>query len=179
MRNAECGMGKMADVSFTEFIPAIKKIEASALYDDELLENSFLNKFNASDELLILLEEQLKTPNAIDGKAGMSFITNKLVSSLDLHDLEQFIDKKYCETRQRVGINCYDNNSLSASEEVYSSLNRCTKYGIFGNSPSSAFYMDVDTQFDRYIPYSLIFKLDDSKDSKDSNCVCHNKYIRN
>ena len=29
-----------------------------------------------------------------------------------------------------------------------------------------------------YIPYSLIFKLEDSKDSKDSNCVCHNKYIR-
>ena len=61
-------MQEMADVSFTEFIPAIKKIEASALYDDELLQNSFLNKFNASDELLILLEEQLKTPNAIDEK---------------------------------------------------------------------------------------------------------------
>ena len=39
----------MADVSLTEFVPANKKIEASALYDDELLENSFLNKFNASD----------------------------------------------------------------------------------------------------------------------------------
>ena len=49
-------MRKMADVSFIEFIPANKKIEASALYDDELLENSFLSKFNASDELSILHE---------------------------------------------------------------------------------------------------------------------------
>ena len=98
-------MGKMADVSLIEFIPAKKKIEASALYNDELLENSFLNKFNASDELAILHEEQLKTPNALDGNAGMSLITNKLESSLDLHDLEKFIDKKYCETRQRDGIN--------------------------------------------------------------------------
>ena len=31
----------MADVSFTEFIPANKKVEASASHDDELLENSF------------------------------------------------------------------------------------------------------------------------------------------
>ena len=85
----------MADVSFIEFIPANKKVEASASHDHGLLENSFLNKFNASDELLILHEEQLKTPNALDGKAGMSLITNKLESSLDLHDLEQFIDKKY------------------------------------------------------------------------------------
>ena len=61
--------GKMAGVSLIEFIPANKKIEASPLYDDELLENSFLNKFNASDELLILHEEQLKTPNALDGNA--------------------------------------------------------------------------------------------------------------
>ena len=91
----------MADVSLIEFIPANKKIERSTLYDDELLESSFLNKFNASDELLILHEEQLKTPNALDGKAGMSLIANKLESSLDLHDVEQFIDKKYCETRQR------------------------------------------------------------------------------
>ena len=44
-------MRKMADVFLIEFIPANKKIEASTLYDDELLENSFLNKFNASDEL--------------------------------------------------------------------------------------------------------------------------------
>ena len=50
----------MADVSLIEFIPANKKIERSTLYDDELLESSFLNKFNASDELLILHEEQLK-----------------------------------------------------------------------------------------------------------------------
>ena len=83
----------MANFSLIEFIPANKKIEASALYDDELLENSFL-KFNASDELSIIHEKQLKTPNALDGKAGMSLITNKLQSSLDLHDLEQFIDKK-------------------------------------------------------------------------------------
>ena len=71
--------GKMADVSLIKFIPANKKIEASPLYNDELLENSFLNKFNASDGLVILHEEQLKTPNAIDGNAGMSLITNKLV----------------------------------------------------------------------------------------------------
>ena len=44
----------MADVSLIEFIPANKKIEASALYDNVLLENNYLNKFNASDELLIL-----------------------------------------------------------------------------------------------------------------------------
>ena len=30
-----------------------------------------------------------------------------------------------------------------------------------------------------YISNSLIFKLKDSKDLKDSNSVCHNKYIRN
>ena len=68
----------MADVSLIEFIPAKKKIEASALYNDELLENSFLNKFNASDELVIVHEEQLKTPNALDGNAGMSLITNMI-----------------------------------------------------------------------------------------------------
>ena len=33
--------------------------------------------------------------------------------------------------------------------------------------------------FLRHISYSLIFKLKDSKDSKDSNSVCRNKYIRN
>ena len=141
----------MADVSLIEFIPANRKIEASALYNDELLENSFLNKFNASGELVILHEEQLKTPNALDGNAGMSLITNKLESSLDLHDLEKFIDKKYCETRQRDGINRCDRTNLSASEEVQSSLNRSTKYGTFENSPSSAFYMDIDNQFDKDI----------------------------
>ena len=31
----------MADISFTEFIPANKKVEASASHDDGLLENSF------------------------------------------------------------------------------------------------------------------------------------------
>ena len=144
-------MRKMADVSLIEFIPANKKIERSTLYDDELLESSFLNKFNASDELLILHEEQLKTPNVLDGKAGMSLITNKLESSLDLHDLEQFIDKKFCETRQRDETNCYDRNNLSASEEIQSSLNRSTKYGAFENSPFSFFYMDIDTQFDKNI----------------------------
>ena len=80
----------------------------------------------------------------------MSLITNKLKSSLDLHDLEQFIEK-YCEARQRDGIKRYDSNNLSASEEVQSSLNRSTKYGTFKNSPSSAFYIDIDTQFDKYI----------------------------
>ena len=34
-------MGKVANVSLIEFIPANKKIQASALYNDELLENSF------------------------------------------------------------------------------------------------------------------------------------------
>ena len=61
----------MSDVSLIEFIPASKKIEASALYDDELLENNFSSKSNASDELLILHVEQLKTPNALAGNAGM------------------------------------------------------------------------------------------------------------
>ena len=88
----------MTDVSLIEFIPANKKIEASTLHNVELLENSYLNKFNASDKL-ILHEKQLKKPNASGGNAGMSLITNKLKSSLDLHDLEQFIEK-YCETRK-------------------------------------------------------------------------------
>ena len=35
----------------------------------------------------------------------MSLITNKFEPSLDLYDLEQFIDKKYYETRQRDRIN--------------------------------------------------------------------------
>ena len=143
--------GKMTDVSLVEFIPANKKIEASFLHDDELLGNSFLNKFNASDELLILHEEQLKTPNALDGNAGMSLINKKLESSFDLHDFERFIDKNYCETRRRDGINCHDSNNLSASKEVQLSLNRSTKYGTFENSPSSTFYMDIDTQFDEDI----------------------------
>ena len=42
----------MTDVSLIEFIPANKIEEASALHNDGLLENSFLNEFNASDELL-------------------------------------------------------------------------------------------------------------------------------
>ena len=81
----------------------------------------------------------------------MSLITNKLESSLDLHDLEQFIDKKYCETRQRDETNCCGGNNLSASEEVQSSLNRSTKYGTFENSPFSSFYMDIDPRFDKDI----------------------------
>ena len=91
----------MADISLIEFIPANKKVEAGDLHNNGLLETSFLNNFNASDELLILHDEQLKTPNALDGKAGMSVIISKLESSLDLHDLQQFIDKNYCETRQQ------------------------------------------------------------------------------
>ena len=75
--------GKMADLSLIKFIPANKKIEASALYDN-----------------LILHEEQLKTPNVSDGNTGMSLVTNKLECPFDMHDLEQFIEKKYCETRQ-------------------------------------------------------------------------------
>ena len=93
----------------------------------------------------------MKTPNALDGKAGMSLITNKLESSLDLHDLEQFIDKKHCETRQWDETNCYDSNNLSASEKIQSSPNRNTKYGTFQNSPFSSFYMDIGTQFDKDI----------------------------
>ena len=142
------GSGKMIDFSLIGFIPTNKKIEDSALYDDELLESNLLNKFNARDELLILHEEQLKTPNALDGNAGMSLISNKLESSLDLYDIEH---EKYSETRQWDGINCYDSNNLSASEEVKSSLNHSTKYGTFENSPYSAFYMDIDTQFGKYI----------------------------
>ena len=57
----------MAGISLIKFIPANKKIKAGALYDDELLGNSFWNKFNVSDELLILHDEQLKTPNTLDG----------------------------------------------------------------------------------------------------------------
>ena len=79
----------------------------------------------------------MKTPNALDGKAGMSLITNKLESSLDLHDLEQFIDKKYCETRQRYRINCYNSNNLGGSKEIQPSLNRSIKYGTFEYSPYS------------------------------------------
>ena len=31
----------MADISLIEFIPAYKKIESSAIYDDVLLENNY------------------------------------------------------------------------------------------------------------------------------------------
>ena len=139
----------MADVSLIEFIPVNKKVEASALHDNGLLENSFLNKSNARDELLILHEEQLKTPHALDGKASMSLITNNLESSLDLHDLERLIDKSYCETRERYRIDCYNSNNLGTSKEIQSSLNRSTKYGIFEHLPSSNSNMDIDTQFDK------------------------------
>ena len=68
-----------------------------------------------------------------------------------MHDLEQFLDKKYCETRQRDGINRYDSKDLSASDEVLSSLDRSTKYETFENSPSSVFYIDIDAKFDNII----------------------------
>ena len=126
----------MADVTLNEFIPANKKIEASTSNHAELLENTYLNKCNASDELLILHEKQLKTPNISDGNAGVSLITNKLESSLNLHDLEKFIGKKYFETRQQDGTNRYDSNNVSASEKVQSYLDHNTKYRTFGNSPS-------------------------------------------
>ena len=71
--------------------------------------------------------------------------------SLDLHDLEQFIDKKYCDNRQRDGINRYESNNLRVNKEVQSSLDRSTKFGTFLSSPSSAFYMDIDIQFDKDI----------------------------
>ena len=141
----------MTDVSLIEFLSANKKTEASALYDDELLEKCFLNKFDTSDELLIVHKEQLKTPNALDGESGMSLITKKFGSSLVLHDFEQLINKKYCETRQSHETNCRGGNNLSTSEEVQSSLNHSTKYGTFENSPFSSFYMDIDTQFDEDI----------------------------
>ena len=48
-------------------------------------------------------------------------------------------------------INCYDSNNLSACEEVQPSLIRSTKYGTFENSPSSIFYRDIDTLFDKHI----------------------------
>ena len=51
---------------FIEIIPANKKKEASTLYDNELLEKSYLNKFIASNGLLILHEEQLKTIDLYD-----------------------------------------------------------------------------------------------------------------
>ena len=44
----------MADAALIEFFPANKKIEPSALYADDTLENSYLDKFNASNKLLIL-----------------------------------------------------------------------------------------------------------------------------
>ena len=72
-------------------------------------------------------------------------------SSLELHDLEQFTDKKRWKTRQRDGINRYDSNNLSASEEVQSSLDHSIKYGAFGNSPFSVFGIDIDIQFDKDI----------------------------
>ena len=72
-------------------------------------------------------------------------------SSLDLRDLEQFTDKKRWKTRQRDGINRYDSNNLSASEEVQSSLGRSMKYGTFGNSSFSVFGIDIDIQFDKDI----------------------------
>ena len=78
----------MTGVSLIEFIPANKKIEGNAIYDDDLVESSYLNKFNASDELLILHGKLLKTPNASDGNAGMLPTANKLESSLDLHALD-------------------------------------------------------------------------------------------
>ena len=40
-------------------------------------------------------------------------------------------------------------------------------------------YINMHILIMRYVPYSLIFKLKDSKDSKDSNSVCYNKYIHN
>ena len=81
----------------------------------------------------------------------VTLITNKLESPFDVHDLEQFIDKKYCETRQRDGINRDDSNNLSASQKVQPSLNRSTKYGTFENLPFSAFYVNFDTQFNKDI----------------------------
>ena len=68
-----------------------------------------------------------------------------------MHDLEQFIDKKYCETRQRYETNCRGGNNLSASEEIQSSLNCSTKYVTFENLPFSSFYMDIDIQFNEDI----------------------------
>ena len=43
----------MTEIFLTEFISAKKKIEGSALYEDELLDNSYLCKLNASNTILI------------------------------------------------------------------------------------------------------------------------------
>ena len=61
------------------------------------------------------------------------------------------MDKNYCETRQRDEINRYGTQNLSASDEVQSSLDGSTKYGTFGNSPSSTFCMDIIIQCDKDI----------------------------
>ena len=45
--------GQMTEIFLTEFISAKKKIEGSALYEDELLDNSYLCKLNASNTILI------------------------------------------------------------------------------------------------------------------------------
>ena len=129
----------MTDVSLIEFFSANKKIEASTLYDDELLEKCFLNKFDTSDELLIVHKKQLKTPNALDGQSGMSLITKRFGSSLVLHDFEQLIDKKYCETRQSHETNCPGGNNLSTSEEVQSSLNHSTNMELLKILPFHPF----------------------------------------
>ena len=44
-------------------------------------------------------------------------------------DLEQFLDKKWCATRQQDETNYYESKNLSASDEVQSSLDCRTKYG--------------------------------------------------
>ena len=45
----------MADVSLIEFIRTNKKMDANALYNDELLENSFLNKLINKLKLIKIL----------------------------------------------------------------------------------------------------------------------------
>ena len=77
----------------------------------------------------------MKTPKGLDGNAGLWLITNKLDFPLNLHDLEQqFIDKEYCETRQRDGIKRYDNKNLCTSDQGDSSLDHSTNHKIFGKS---------------------------------------------
>ena len=136
----------MADVSLIEFIPANSKIEANTLHD-KLLENSFLNKFNA-----IINISQGTIENTKWFRWKYRYVTyQQQVRVFTWLDLENFIGKKYCETRKRDMTNYCDSIDLSASEEVESSPNRSTKYGTFENSPSSAFYVDIDTQFDKDI----------------------------
>ena len=65
--------------------------------------------------------------------------------------------------------------SLEGGNFVYMSLSVLLE--LF-TSAAQLHQIISSSQIFRYIPCGLIFKLEDLKDSKDSNCVSHNKYIR-